>query len=149
MKTLEQGTVLRHKEFSPLRPCTQGRMGAGDEGLNVSSTRRFDASPMLSAPHPQPFSPEYRGEGSKNLFVCRTSISNSITFLTKTFLFGQGLENHASCTATLRLATNDDKTHVVLLVAADDVFRNLVHNLLTGLLDIASTCSDLLSYAFN
>jgi hypothetical protein len=27
------------------------------------------AIPMHSAPHPRPFSPEYRGEGSKNLLV--------------------------------------------------------------------------------
>ena len=36
---------------------------------------------MLSAPHPQPFSPEYRGEGSKNLFIVRTPIPNSLTLL--------------------------------------------------------------------
>jgi len=32
---------------------------------------------MLSALHPQPFSLEYRGEGSKKIFVVRTPISNS------------------------------------------------------------------------
>ena len=40
--------------YSPL-PCTHG------EGLGVRAEARFE----LEAPHPQPFSPEYRGEGSQ------------------------------------------------------------------------------------
>ena len=52
-----------------------------DEGWNVSNTLQFLAISMLSAPHPQPFSPEYRGEGSMKLFVVRTPISNSLNLL--------------------------------------------------------------------
>ena len=47
-------------------------------GNAVLSTKSFEqlvtmAIPRLSAPHPQPFSPEYRGEGSKKLF-CHLSL---------------------------------------------------------------------------
>jgi len=37
--------------------------------------------PLRVPPHLQPFSPEYRGEESKNLFLVRTSIPNSLSFL--------------------------------------------------------------------
>ena len=76
MKMLEHAIALRTKEFSP-SPLYSGEKGSGDEGWKVSNTLHFHAIPMLSATHPQPFCPEYRGEGSKNLFVVRTPYSNS------------------------------------------------------------------------
>jgi len=59
----------RFEVFSPPRPGTPGRGGWGGEGRKTFNTQEIIAISMLSAPHPQPFSPEYRGEGSQCLFV--------------------------------------------------------------------------------
>jgi len=53
----------------------------GGEGRNGSNTQDIVAIPTLAAPHPQPFSPEYRGEGSQNLFVRRNVIPNPPSYL--------------------------------------------------------------------
>ena len=47
-----------------------GERGSGGEGRIVSKTQDVVATPTLSAPHPQPFSPDDRGEGGKIRFVC-------------------------------------------------------------------------------
>ena len=71
--------------FPPPRPGTPGRGGRGGEGQIGSNTQDIVSIPTLSAPHPQPFSPEYRGEGSRNLYVVRTRFSNLLSRWTRTF----------------------------------------------------------------
>jgi len=46
-------------------------------GIAKSSPR----AATLLAPHPQPFSPEYRGEGSQSLFMVEERISNFLNNL--------------------------------------------------------------------
>lgn len=61
--------VIGIRSNSSPSPRYSGERGSGGEGQNASTIKDMVAIPPHSAPHPQPFSPEYQGEGSQNLFV--------------------------------------------------------------------------------
>ena len=69
MKTMEVQAWTRYeKPFSP-SPRFFGERGAGGEGRYLSNVNGIEVLPAVKAPHPQPFSPDDRGEGGKNSFV--------------------------------------------------------------------------------
>ena len=70
MKTMQVQAWTRYeKPFSP-SPRFFGERGAGGEGRYLSIANGIEAFPALIAPHPQPFSPDDRGEGGKSSYVC-------------------------------------------------------------------------------
>jgi len=54
-------------------PLYSGERGSGGEGRHTPKTLHTDSISTHHAPYPQPFYPEYRGEGSQNLFLVEGS----------------------------------------------------------------------------
>jgi len=95
-KVLSRKVASIRSIFSP-SPRYAGERGLGGEGRKTFNNQEIEAVSRLSAPHPQPFSPEYRGEGSKNLFVARTTIPNSLKLLEENILISPGFDSITVC----------------------------------------------------
>ena len=67
MKMMKYCLTIRNEVPPPPRSGIPGRGGQGGEGREALITPDIVAIPTLSAAHPQPFSPECRGQGSQNL----------------------------------------------------------------------------------
>jgi len=68
MKMLEQGTALRTKNFSPLRPCTQERRGWGmrDEGWDTMKKTEVTNFTYVGVDVPKAKSDVYRANTKKS-----------------------------------------------------------------------------------